>query len=505
MLATEDKGYVLRPANEWIKAAKRRPVPRHLLGELWREGEIAVLFGDTGMGKSSFAMQIAESIATGREIKPFRMNARPQKVLYLDLEMTDKQMEIRYARDAAGRGTKFLRKHYKFSNNLVRAEYDPAEADGSGRRSAAETFLKALEAMIGEAGARVVIIDSITSLKRSYSGARETAMLMTGLRRMARGLGLSVLVTVQTPRRNASQPLRATNLQEVRLLAQRSDNVFGIGESRLDRAGRYIKHFSARSDAVLCDSAHLPAFRLTKIGGNFLGFEFECFAPEVDLLADIRNQKDWATIERIKNLTDHHGRSLSEIADELGISKSTVYRLLKMWRPPAPSSSTTYEGGAATASVDGMVLSPGSESNDENGHSAVHWDLPEESYPGEHTDNYLEKIGMGRPSQKKLESEAMSAGGLTSESEVASRHNGHSDDESDRAKLQPPEEAGGFGLKRSTDHNGDEIFVESEDDSGRPIVWYQPRSNGGLTRWHRKAGGVTGMTVDGPICLFNTS
>ena len=502
MLTTENKGYVLRPANEWIRAAKRRPVPRMLLGELWREGEIAMLFGDTGMGKSTLAMQIAESIATGRAIKPFRINAGAQKVLYLDLEMTDKQMEMRYARDAAGRGTKFLRKHHKFSNNLVRAEYDPAEADGGGRESAAETFLKALAAMIREADARVVIIDSITSLKRSYGGSRETAMLMTGLRRMARGLGLSILVTVHAPRRDASQPLRATNLQELRLLAQRSDNVFGIGESRLDRTGRYIKHFSARSDAVLCDSAHLPAFRLTKIGGNFLGFEFECFAPEVDLLADIRNQKDWATIERIKQLTDN-GSSLSEIADELGISKSTVYRLLKMWRPPAPSSSPP---NGATAAVDGVVLSPGNESHDDNGHSTVHWDLPEESYPGEHTDNYLEKIGMGRPSQKKLESEThVSAGGLTSESEDVSRHNEHSDDESDPSKPQPSVGAVGFGLKRSTDHNGDEIFVESEDDSGRPIVWYQRRSNGGLTRWHRKGGGVTGMPVDGPICLFNTS
>ena len=52
------------------------------------------MFADTGKGISALAMQIAQSIASGRGIKPFTSATKPQKVLYLDLEMNDKQFGL---------------------------------------------------------------------------------------------------------------------------------------------------------------------------------------------------------------------------------------------------------------------------------------------------------------------------------------------------------------------------------------------------------------------------
>jgi len=51
-----------------------------LFGEFWLEGELAILFADTGKGKSLLAVQIAESIARGRPIGPLEMTGRPQTV-----------------------------------------------------------------------------------------------------------------------------------------------------------------------------------------------------------------------------------------------------------------------------------------------------------------------------------------------------------------------------------------------------------------------------------------
>src|SRR4051812_3528279 len=85
----------VRRANEWIRSAKTKPVPKMLFGEFWLEGELAIMFADTGTGKSMLAVQIAEAIARGRAIEPMRMDAAPQPVLYFDFELSEKQFEMR--------------------------------------------------------------------------------------------------------------------------------------------------------------------------------------------------------------------------------------------------------------------------------------------------------------------------------------------------------------------------------------------------------------------------
>src|SRR6476620_6022909 len=84
----------IKPVNDWIAASKKKPAPRYRFGEFWLEGELSILFADTGKGKSVLAVQIAESIARGVPIKPLKLTSKPQKVLYLDFELSDKQFEM---------------------------------------------------------------------------------------------------------------------------------------------------------------------------------------------------------------------------------------------------------------------------------------------------------------------------------------------------------------------------------------------------------------------------
>ena len=60
--------------------------PQKLFLSLVFEKELTILCADTGIGKSIFAVQIAEEIARSGH-----------KVLYLDLELSDKQFEGRYS------------------------------------------------------------------------------------------------------------------------------------------------------------------------------------------------------------------------------------------------------------------------------------------------------------------------------------------------------------------------------------------------------------------------
>ena len=80
----------VKTANDWMRTAADKPVPKMLFGEFWLEGELGVMFADTGKGKSILAVQMAEAIARGTGIEPLKTTARAQTVLYLDFELTEK-------------------------------------------------------------------------------------------------------------------------------------------------------------------------------------------------------------------------------------------------------------------------------------------------------------------------------------------------------------------------------------------------------------------------------
>ena len=42
----------VKTASDWMRTAADKPVPKMLFGEFWLEGELGVMFADTGKGKS---------------------------------------------------------------------------------------------------------------------------------------------------------------------------------------------------------------------------------------------------------------------------------------------------------------------------------------------------------------------------------------------------------------------------------------------------------------------
>src|ERR1700755_1276351 len=46
----------LKLANEWMRSAAATPPQSELFGEFWLEGELALLFSDTNLGKSTLAL-----------------------------------------------------------------------------------------------------------------------------------------------------------------------------------------------------------------------------------------------------------------------------------------------------------------------------------------------------------------------------------------------------------------------------------------------------------------
>lgn len=86
----------LRSAADLMREAKREAAEM-LFDEFWRQGEIALLFGEAGVGNSLIAVQAANAIAGGRPFGGLRMPTKGRRVLYVDLVLSDAQFRYRYA------------------------------------------------------------------------------------------------------------------------------------------------------------------------------------------------------------------------------------------------------------------------------------------------------------------------------------------------------------------------------------------------------------------------
>ncbi|WP_353721920.1 AAA family ATPase [Dyadobacter sp. 676] len=134
----------VRSANQVLKESSETPDPKQYYPHMIVEGEITILFADTGIGKSVIAVQIGDYIA--RQGVP---------LLYVDLELSDKQFEKRY-RDDGGR-------LYRFPDCFYRADFTPSFEYPKGV-SYEDYFIKSLREAITACGAKVVIIDNMTKL-----------------------------------------------------------------------------------------------------------------------------------------------------------------------------------------------------------------------------------------------------------------------------------------------------------------------------------------------------
>ncbi len=254
----------VKTANKWIEQASRRPIPRMLFSEFWFEQELCILFADTNVGKTILAVQIADSISRGKSIPGFKLETKAQKVIYCDFELNDKQFQSRYSRN--------YEDPYLFSDNFLRVEINP-DADFPEDASFEFALSNAIERVITDNGAKIVIIDNITYLRHENERAKDALPLMKHLKRLKSKYNLSLLVLAHTPKRDLTKPLTRNDLQGSKVLMNFCDSSFAIGESSSDSSFRYIKMIKVRSTEHIYDSYNIMVCQITK-PDNFLHFNF---------------------------------------------------------------------------------------------------------------------------------------------------------------------------------------------------------------------------------------
>ena len=303
---TTDIGmFTIKSANRTITDAALRPNPRSLYLELWYEGEVCCLFSDSNLGKSIYAVQMADQIASTR------------RVLLVDCELTDKQFQMRYTDAETGL-------IHIFPEGLYRAEINPVTLDVNDYE---EKIIKNIEAVALRMATSIIIIDNLTYLCNSSDKGVDAGIFMMKLMNLKKKYGWSLLIIAHTPKRNLSSPITQNDLAGSKKLYNFFDSVFAIGKSAKDDRLRYVKQLKVRAGEFLYDANNIIVYELEKTSG-FVHFEFKEYSTEKEHLRERTESDEEKQLKRIKELKAQ-GKSVRDIAALVGLSKSKVWRLLQ--------------------------------------------------------------------------------------------------------------------------------------------------------------------------------
>ncbi len=241
-----------------------------LLGDLWSEGEVAVLLGETGAGKSVLAVQIAETLARGRRSRPFfpisTDTPAAKRVLFFDLEHTDARFAERYSVPKASRGSRRCR--YEFSRKFDRRTLDPAYEMPPVFKGDLDKYLRwAMGSVISTTKPDVVVIDGLAYLASGASADRYATRLMRMLKTWAAEDGISILITAHAKKQARRRPLSLCDMAVSRRIGDLADSVFILGRSTFGEDIRYLKHLKRVSGPVTLGENNVAVYRLDRSAG----------------------------------------------------------------------------------------------------------------------------------------------------------------------------------------------------------------------------------------------
>lgn len=296
--------FKVKTANQTLYEASLLPIPVSLWDAFWFEGELCCLFADSNIGKSILAVQIAEEIAKKR------------KVIYFDFELSNIQFLMRY-KDKNGT-------LYRFQDNFLRAVIN---IDSPLIENIEESIIDAIINVVFEYQANIIIIDNVTYLNSATDKGDIAGKLMIKLTMLKVKHNLSILVLAHTPKRSLTKPITQNDLAGSKRLFNFFDSCFVIGKSAKKSNLRYVKQLKVRNGPFIYDEDNVIIYTIHK-SGSFLKFELVGYGREKEHLRELSDNEISQDILNAKDLAKK-GMSYREIANELGIPKSTIGRMLK--------------------------------------------------------------------------------------------------------------------------------------------------------------------------------
>lgn len=304
-------------ANEWLEIGLKMDNPDELFGKIIHEGEVGIMFSNTGKGKSLLAVQLADAISNGNPILGLR--SKKNKVIYFDFELSTKAFQQRYSNDN--------NTLYNFSNDFIRVEIDRNQIIETKNVSFEELIIESIKGQIIRAQAKVIIIDNITFLSASNEKSQEALALMKFILDVSRKDNCSILLIAHTPKRDIYTPIQLEDLAGSKALSNFVDVCFCIGESVKGSDIRYIKQLKNRNYPIEFGPDNVINCQITK-ENCFLKFDFLGFGSEKSHLQQDNKETDLNKYQKARDLKNS-GKSNVEIANTFKCSEKTIRRWLK--------------------------------------------------------------------------------------------------------------------------------------------------------------------------------
>lgn len=312
----------IKAANEWIKESLTAPDPKLYFYDLIVEYENTVIFAASNVGKSILATQIAEEIS------------KTEKVLYVDLELSSKQFQMRYSDTASG-------KTHVFPDNFQRAEIDPELMLGADLE---QETLDSIE-KAAKLGTRFFVIDNISFICNGSESSAKAGLFMKQLIRLKKRYNLTTIVIAHTPKRRGWKPITQNDLAGSAKLINFFDAGIALARSANDTNLRYLKQVKVRTGEFLYDADNVLLLDVNKDEG-FLKFDILGTGREDDHLNALEGGEGASEILEIL-MMQRDGMTVRQIAEAMNLGKSTVQRRLDM----AKKSNITVPDGQSVPTV----------------------------------------------------------------------------------------------------------------------------------------------------------
>lgn len=286
-----------------------------LVGKLFGEGEIGVLFGPKGVGKSSLVYQLVESISNGTKCglfdRDYSDDPTPQKVFVYDLEQHDNQLQKRLAG--------FKDNHNVFV--LTDRTFPSVESWLLHVRSIANEIVGAKA---------VVVLDNITKLG-GWSSANSIISLFAGMEEIQheatmRNSVISFLIVGHSNKAASdTNPISDANLIGSSTMTDFASCIVAIGNTgKADH--KYLKVLHNRNYE---EPENVMVVKRVADLGLPIHFEFVCEKSERDVLPDKKTGEPSLPMDEVEVYESilymqAHNYTNVQMANELGCSEGTI-------------------------------------------------------------------------------------------------------------------------------------------------------------------------------------
>ncbi|MCQ2198430.1 MAG: AAA family ATPase [Paludibacteraceae bacterium] len=251
-----------------------------LLGPLMHQGDVVGLVAESNVGKTIFAMQLAEFWTSGKfAIEGLRNEAGAQKVCFMSAEMSDTQMKRRYSSEKGG--------VYRFSDSLIYVDKNMEN----------EEKMKAMVKMVvKKARPDIIIIDSLCQVADSdMTKMTQVKPLIKYFKEIAKENSVTFLIILHTKKRSAvdrkKDKMDKYSLYGSSAITNMFDSLWALDQG-LREPVKILTQVKSRDGDLVFNNDNAMIMSIVKDEpDNFLRFELESVAPIGNLLTERKSSE----------------------------------------------------------------------------------------------------------------------------------------------------------------------------------------------------------------------